>query len=62
MTSGSKNHISCLIVEREDNDAVAELLTIPSFSTELKIAEQDAVPVDLITWQVLRDDVYGHAY
>ncbi|MBW4485349.1 MAG: hypothetical protein KME14_22680 [Tildeniella torsiva UHER 1998/13D] len=45
------------LVEREDNDATKELLTLPGFVAELKFVEQEADAGELADWRVLRSDV-----
>ncbi|PZV08897.1 MAG: hypothetical protein DCF32_03630 [Leptolyngbya sp.] len=45
------------LVERESNDATAELLALPNLSAELEIAEQQVVIEELVDWRALRSDV-----
>jgi pyruvate-formate lyase-activating enzyme len=45
------------LVERENNDATAELLAIPGFVVDLAAAEQEADVDELTDWRVLRSDV-----
>ncbi|MGD1858929.1 MAG: hypothetical protein ACFB0E_03035 [Leptolyngbyaceae cyanobacterium] len=45
------------LVEREDNDATAELLAIPGFTTELETAEREADAGELTDWHMIRNDV-----
>ena len=44
-------------IEREDNDATAELLAIPGFLAELGTAEQEAEAEELVDWRTVRNDV-----
>jgi hypothetical protein len=45
------------LVEREDNDATAELLAIPGFLAELNMAEQEVEAEELVDWRTVRNDV-----
>ena len=45
------------LVEREDNDATAELLSIPGFTVELEAAEREADAGELSDWRIIRSDV-----
>lgn len=45
------------LVERDNNDATAELLAMPGLTAELAAAEQEAVDEELTDWRVLRNDV-----
>jgi hypothetical protein len=45
------------LVERDHEDATAELLSIPGFADELKAAEQEADTQALSDWRSLRSDV-----
>ena len=45
------------LVERDSNEATAELLAIPGFAAELAMAEQEAETEELLDWRSLREDV-----
>jgi hypothetical protein len=45
------------LVEREDNDATAELLSIPGFAAELEAAEQEADAGKLTDWRMIHSEV-----
>ena len=45
------------LVERDLDDATAELLSMPGFVAELKAAEQEADAQELSDWRSLRSDV-----
>lgn len=45
------------LVERENDEATQELLSIPGFKADLADAEQEAASDNLVDWRSLRDDL-----
>lgn len=45
------------LVEKEDNEATQELLTIPGFENELREAEEQAATGDFVSFNAIRRNV-----